>query len=63
MKLANYLLNKGMSQAEFAKKLGIGRADVNRYLSGIRRPRPELARQIVEFTKWAVTLEDLYGEP
>lgn len=49
-----------MTQAELAKKLGIGRADINRYVKGIRRPRPDLANRIVEFTEQTVTLEDLY---
>lgn len=60
MKLENYLTKTGMTQAELAKKLGIGRADINRYVKGIRRPRPDLANRIVEFTEQTVTLEDLY---
>lgn len=62
MKLQNYLTKKSMSQAEFARKLGIGRADIHRYVKGIRKPRPELANRIVEFTEHAVTLEDLYAD-
>jgi transcriptional regulator with XRE-family HTH domain len=63
MKLSAYLKKKKLSQAAFAKELGVEREAVARWIAGIRRPRPEVAQRIVEITgPRGVSFKDIYGE-
>jgi DNA-binding transcriptional regulator YiaG len=62
MKLSAYLRKKKISQTDFARTLGVEREAVARWIAGIRRPRPEIARKIVKITgPRGVTFEDIYG--
>lgn len=58
MKLANYLIESGLSQRDFAAKVGVTSESVRLYLAGLRTPRPALMKKITEETKGAVTAND-----
>jgi len=65
MKLADYLTEKNLSHAEFARMLGMDSTsaalNVSRYARGLRRPRPAIADKIVATTKGRVKHKDLYS--
>ena len=65
MKLADYLIEKKLSFAEFARMLGMestsAALNVSRYANGKRRPRPAIADKIVAVTKGRVKHKDLYS--
>jgi transcriptional regulator with XRE-family HTH domain len=62
MTLADYLKNAGLTQAEFAARIGCIQSDVARYLAG-RKPREEVMHAIFKATKGAVRADDFYGLP
>lgn len=66
MKLSDYLIEKKLTYAAFAKHLGMtstaAAMNVCRYVKGTRKPRPAVANKIVAATKGRVTLKDIYGE-
>ncbi|MGE0108179.1 MAG: helix-turn-helix domain-containing protein [Bdellovibrionales bacterium] len=66
MKLSDYLEEKNMTYAAFARLLGMkstsATMNVCRYVNGTRRPRPATANKIVKVTNGRVTLKDIYGE-
>lgn len=61
MKLKAYMDMKKMSQQELADHLDVDRSAVARWYHGVRSPRRDAARKIVDFTMGAVTYEDLYS--
>lgn len=64
MKLRDYLKSSKIKVSDFAKMIDVAQATVSGYTTGSRpRPRPEIARRIVEATGGQVTYEDLYGRP
>lgn len=58
MNLADYLLQHQLSPAEFARRIGVGRMSVHRYLRGERFPRPHVLRRIRAVTAGHVTADD-----
>ncbi len=66
MKLSDYLIEKKLTYAAFAKLLGMtstaAAMNVCRYVKGTRKPRPGVANKMVAVTKGRVTLKDIYGE-
>ncbi len=65
MKLSDYLIEKKLTYAAFAKLLGMtstaAAMNVCRYVKGTRKPRPAVANKMVEVTKGRVTLNDIYS--
>lgn len=65
MKISDYLDEKNLSHADFARMLGMtstsAAMNVWRYATGKRRPRPVVADKIVKVTKGRVTHRDIYG--
>ena len=59
MKLKDYLAKKRISQADFAKKLGIKQQSISRYLQGLP-PKRIIAYKIVNLTGGEVRLMDLW---
>jgi transcriptional regulator with XRE-family HTH domain len=58
MRLTEYLRRQKMSQAAFARKLGVAQPAVNRYCRGERVPVPELLVRIERITAGMVRVED-----
>jgi transcriptional regulator with XRE-family HTH domain len=58
MKLADYLAAHDLSQAEFARSLGISQVAVSRYAGGRRMPRRDHLLKIREITDGAVMADD-----
>lgn len=58
MKLAQYLDTKGISQTEFASRIGVTQVAVSRYVSGDRTPSLRLILRIEKVTKGAVKPKD-----
>lgn len=59
MDLATYLASKGLTEAQFADRVGIGRPTINRIKRGIMQPSVELAIRIEQATGCAVRAETL----
>jgi DNA-binding transcriptional regulator YdaS (Cro superfamily) len=59
--LAAYLAAHRMSQATFARQLGVPSQHVNRWCKGIYVPRSETVKKIVTLTDGAVTERDLHA--
>lgn len=56
------LLNRAMdnmSQASFARKVGVADSLISRWRRGITRPTPEMLRRVAEASEGRVTYEDL----
>lgn len=62
MKLAQYLIDNGLTQAAFAAQIGVTQSNVARYVTGVRRPRHETILAIQRVTKDAVRPDDFYGQ-
>ena len=62
MKLADYLSQNKLSEAEFAEQIGVSQAAVNRYKRG-RTPSPEQMREIIAKTGGAVQPNDFFDMP
>ncbi len=58
MKLSTFLIQQQLSPADFARRLGVCRMTVHRYIRGDRFPRPRLLRKIAELTDGQVTAND-----
>lgn len=58
MKLAKYLSDKEIPQAEFAKKIGVTQVAVSRYAQELRTPSLHTIWAIEKATKGAVTAKD-----
>jgi Helix-turn-helix len=63
MTINEYLKKTGKTAAEFSAMLGgiVGEKAIGHYLTGIREPRPEVARAIVKKTGGAIQIQDIYG--
>jgi DNA-binding XRE family transcriptional regulator len=61
MKLDKWISKNGYTKQSFGKLVNVSRIAINRYISGERDPRPDVARDIVRVTNGGVTLDDLYG--
>jgi DNA-binding transcriptional regulator YdaS (Cro superfamily) len=60
MKLKQWIVKtEGMSQREFASRLGIGEGHLNRWLMGLNIPSLRNAIMIEKLTNGEVTAEDL----
>ncbi|MEM4359699.1 MAG: helix-turn-helix transcriptional regulator [Candidatus Bilamarchaeaceae archaeon] len=60
MRLCEYLEQNSMSQAEFARRLGVTRQAVQAWCRGKRSPRPELAKKIIVETRGLCGWDDVY---
>lgn len=58
MKLSDYLITQQITPAEFARRIGVGRMSVHRYIRGERFPRPDVLQRIHQATKGRVTPND-----
>jgi predicted transcriptional regulator len=58
MRLADFLADREMSQAEFGKRIGATQAAVSRYADGSRMPRREHLSRIRKATGGVVTADD-----
>ncbi|MEM6259412.1 MAG: helix-turn-helix transcriptional regulator [Planctomycetota bacterium] len=58
MKLSDYLITQQLGPAEFARRIGVGRMSVHRYISGERFPRPDVLARIARETAGQVTPND-----
>ena len=61
MRLAIYLENKKISDAAFARSIGVERQAVGRYRTGERFPEKAILRRIFEITGGRVTANDFAG--
>lgn len=60
MKLDKYLADKGITQVEFAKKLGTFQQNVSDWVKGNTKPLPATIQKISAATGGAVGFEDFY---
>ena len=58
MQLRDYLQRHGLTQAEFAKRIGVEKLAVYRYLAGSRFPNKRVMQRITDETKGKVTASD-----
>jgi transcriptional regulator with XRE-family HTH domain len=58
MKLSDYLELSQISDAEFARRIGVERQAVGRYKLGERSPKKEILQEIYKATAGAVTPND-----
>lgn len=61
MKLSDYLAQKGLTEAEFADRIGSSREAVRRYCKGTRIPDREKMAKIALATACEVTANDFFG--
>lgn len=62
MQLADYLLQHGLTYAEFARRVGSDHArTVERYAKGKQRPNAAMMTAVVRATAGEVTPNDFYG--
>lgn len=59
MDLREFLFKKGITQIEFAKKLGISRGHLNQILHKTKHPSRKLAKEIEEQTEGKVAAIEL----
>jgi transcriptional regulator with XRE-family HTH domain len=58
MKLDQFLAEKDMSRAEFAKAIGVSEVSVTRYIGRTRIPQPAVMARINDVTNGQVTPND-----
>ncbi len=58
-RLSELIFDAQLSVPEFAKRLGVGRATINRYLSGERMPSTELTIKMADY--FSCTIDFLLG--
>lgn len=61
MRLADYLRENGLSDADFATQIGVTRQSVHNYRSGRSVPQRQVILKIYEATKGKVGPLDWYG--
>lgn len=59
MRLDEYLIESQISPSAFARRIGVGRATVHRYISGERFPEPQIIHRIHSVTEGRVNANDL----
>lgn len=62
MKLAAYLKAEGLTQQEFANRVGISKRAVSMYAQGHRLPRPPILARIRKITNEQVTYDDFVSD-
>jgi transcriptional regulator with XRE-family HTH domain len=62
MNLNAYLIESGETEAEFARRVGVGQQHINRLRHGKRRARPALARRMVAASGGKIGFADIYAE-
>jgi transcriptional regulator with XRE-family HTH domain len=60
MQLSSYLKKSGVTAAEFAKRIGVDKTTVYRYIRGERIPNRDALSRIMEETEGAVTANDFF---
>ena len=60
MDLQTYISLKGMSQEQFAQRIGVKQKAVSRYAAGERVPHPKIMSDIYSATDGAVEPNDFY---
>jgi transcriptional regulator with XRE-family HTH domain len=60
MELKDFILKKGISQAELARKLGVTDASISQIVHKTRNPSSHLINRIIDFTKGEVTFKELH---
>lgn len=60
MQLIDYLLQNKIQQQDFAAAIEVTPTAICRYVSGLREPRPDVARRIVAATNGKVRMADIY---
>lgn len=63
MELRAYLNSRDLSEADFAKLIGVKQSAVNRYCRKIRTPKPKVMSEIIRVTKGKVTANDFVAKP
>jgi transcriptional regulator with XRE-family HTH domain len=63
MKLADYLAQANLTQAQFAELVSGTQPEIARYAAGKRKPREKMMREIFKATGGKVTANDFYGLP
>jgi len=61
MELKQYLEEKGLSQTEFARKLGVTSARISQIVNRKRNPSVFLMKAIEEVTGGSVTMQELFS--
>lgn len=61
MRLTSWLDINGLSDAEFARQVGVERQTIGRYKFGERFPKPDLLTKIYKATAGNVTANDFVG--
>jgi DNA-binding transcriptional regulator YdaS (Cro superfamily) len=62
MNIASYLEKHGLSQEQFAKKLGVSQGLIWQWINGRTKISPDRALRIEEATNGEVTREDLFPQ-
>tara|TARA_B100000809_G_scaffold121754_1_gene119911 strand:- start:91 stop:291 length:201 start_codon:yes stop_codon:yes gene_type:complete len=57
--IAKFLESQGLTQADFAKRVGLSRQQINNVVRGRSNPSLRTIRKIVEVTGGEITLLDL----
>gem|GEM_PF-1719456 len=60
MRLAEYLIAQNLSPAAFARRIGVGRMTIHRYISGERQPNARITGLIHKATQGQVTAQDFW---
>jgi len=61
MDIQQYLTTHGLSQAEFARELGVTRSAVGQFMHKTSFPSGPTAARIVKISKGEITLEELFA--
>lgn len=62
MKLRDYRIQKNVTLAWLAERVGVSEVAMSRYERGVRVPRRDIMRRIEEVTEGAVRPNDHYSE-
>jgi transcriptional regulator with XRE-family HTH domain len=61
MTLSDYLARTSTSRRDFAKRIGVSKEAVRRYVAGTRIPEKEIMEKIALATASQVTANDFFG--